>query len=211
VDTVTDPVSSEVIVGASGSGPGGTTGGHGRSPAIVPHGTLGMVLFVVAEAMLFAGLISAFAVVQSGAMIWPPPDQPRLPVGETAVNTFALLASGGFLALAHRAFHRGDRAAMRRPLLISLGLGVFFVLFQGAEWIRLIGQGLTMTSSTLGSFFYLIVGIHALHAVGALLLLGIACVRLQRGWLTESLFGAAEVFWFFVVGVWPILYGVVYW
>jgi cytochrome c oxidase subunit 3 len=195
----------------STSGPGGSEGGATRSPGIIPHGTLGMVLFVVAEAMLFAGLISAFAVVQSGALVWPPPDQPRLPVGATALNTAALLASGGFLFVAHRAFHRGDRAAMRSPMLISLGLGTFFVLFQGFEWVQLIGQGLTMTSSSLGSFFYLIVGMHALHAISALLLLASACVKLQQGWLTEGRFGAAEVFWYFVVGVWPILYGVVYW
>ena len=56
----------------STQGPGDSSGGSGRSRGIVPHGTLGMMLFVVAEAMLFAGLISAFAVVQSGAMIWPP-------------------------------------------------------------------------------------------------------------------------------------------
>ena len=46
-------------------------------------------------------------------------------------------------------------------------LGAFFVVFQGAEWLALIGQGLTLTSSALGSFFYLIVGSHGLHAVGS--------------------------------------------
>jgi heme/copper-type cytochrome/quinol oxidase subunit 3 len=114
------------------------------------------------------------------------------------------------LIVAHRAFHRGDRAAMLRPLWAALGFGAFFVVFQGVEWVRLIGQGLTLTSSPLGSFFYTIVGMHALHAVGAIGLLGHACVRLQRGFLTPSLFGAAEALWLFVVGVWPVLYGVVY-
>ncbi|MBW2243833.1 MAG: heme-copper oxidase subunit III [Deltaproteobacteria bacterium] len=182
-----------------------------RRPAPVSNGVLAMLIFVIAETMLFAGFISAFTIIRSSAMQWPPPDQPRLPVEATAVTTLALLASGVLLLMAHRAFHGGNRARTRTPLMAAFGLGAFFVLFQGFEWVRLIAQGLTLTSSNLGSFFYLIVGIHALHAIGALGLLAYACVRLQRGWLTASVFGAAEVFWLFVVGIWPVLYGVVYW
>jgi heme/copper-type cytochrome/quinol oxidase subunit 3 len=51
---------------------------------------------------------------------------------------------------------------------------------------------------------------HALHAASALVLLGYANLRLQRGYLTAGLFGAAEVLWLFVVAVWPVLYWVVY-
>jgi len=94
--------------------------------------------------------------------------------------------------------------------LAAMLLGGFFVLFQGAEWVALLSQGLTLTSSTLGSFFYLIVGLHALHAVVAIGLLAYAWLRLQRGWLVQSQLVTAEVFWYFVVGLWPVLYGVVY-
>lgn len=190
-----------------GAGPGPTPGGE---RAVIPNGMFGMTLFVVAEGMLFAGLISAFEIMHSAAMVWPPPDQPRLPVEATAFNTLVLLSSGYFLCRAHQAFHRGDRGNMSRPMTLSLGLGVFFVLFQGFEWVQLIGEGLTLSSSSLGSFFYLMIGMHALHAVGAIGLLGYATVRLRSGWLTPSLFGAAEVLWFFVVAVWPVLYSVVY-
>ncbi len=48
------------------------------------------------------------------------------------------------------------------------------------------------------------------RSIGALILLGYACIRLERGFLSPSLFGAAEVLWLFVVGVWPFVYGVVY-
>ena len=182
----------------------------GSDRELIPNGLFGMVLFVLAEGMLFAGLISAFEIMHSAAIVWPPPDQPRLPVEATAFNSLVLLTSGFFLFRAHRAFHRGDRGNMLRPMTIALGLGVFFVLFQGFEWIQLISEGLTLSSSSLGGFFYLIVGMHALHAIGAIGLLGYATVQLRSGWLTPSLFGATEVFWFFVVAVWPVLYGVVY-
>lgn len=182
---------------------------HQRRTPVVANSVLGMLLFVASEAMLFAGLISAFAIIKAGALVWPPPDQPRLPAATTAVNTAALLASGVMLYVAWRAFRR-DPASARRPLLASVLLGVFFVGFQGVEWVALLRDGLTLTSSSLGSFFYLIVGVHALHAVAALGVLVWAWLRLQRGWRAESQLQAAQVFWYFVVGVWPVLYGVVY-
>jgi cytochrome c oxidase subunit 3 len=197
----------EGVVTVPGAGPPET---RGEREQLIPNGLFGMVLFVLAEGMFFAGLISAFEIMHSGAMVWPPPNQPRLPIEATAFNTLVLLASAVFLQRAHKSFHRGERGKMLRPMLLSLGCGAFFVLFQGYEWVQLINEGLTLSSSALGSFFYLMVGMHALHAVGALGLLGYATLRLRGGWLTPSLFGAAEVFWFFVVGVWPVLYLVVY-
>lgn len=179
-----------------------------RSP-VIPNGVLGMTLFVASETMLFGGMISAFTIIRSSALLWPPLGQPRLPFAETAVNTAALLLSGVFLYLAQRAYKR-DHSRALRPLGISLLLGGFFVLFQGAEWVALVREGLTITSSTMGSFFYLIVGMHALHAVAALGLLAHTWLRLRQGWLVQSQLAAAQVFWYFVVGLWPILYLVVY-
>ena len=34
--------------------------------------------------------------------------------------------------------------------------------------------------------------------------------RLTRGALTKDVFAAMRAFWFFVVGVWPVLYTLVY-
>jgi cytochrome c oxidase subunit 3 len=179
-----------------------------RQP-LIPNGVMGMLIFVMAESMLFAGLISAFTIFRSSAVVWPPPGQPRLPFADTALNTGMLLLSGLCLVAARRVFNR-SRPRARLPLLAALALGTFFVVFQGLEWMALLGDGLTLTSSTLGSFFYLIVGMHALHAVAALTVLAYAALRLQRGWLASSQLATAEVFWYFVVLVWPVLWLVVY-
>ena len=182
--------------------------GSRRQP-IIPNGVMGMLLFVIVEVMLFAGLISAFTIIRASALFWPPPGQPRLPIEETAINTAALLLSGALLVVCRRSFGRDPRRA-GTALLASILLGAFFVVFQGAEWAALIAQGLTLTSSALGSFFYLIIGMHALHAVAALGVLVYTWQRLRRGWLPSSQLATAEVFWYFVVGLWPILYLVVY-
>lgn len=184
---------------------------------IRPRGTgdsavLGMALFVFTEIMLFAGFISAYMVAERSALpgMWPPPGQPRLPVATTLINTAALLASGVALHLGYRRFVRRGAAAARGAIGTAVGLGVFFVVFQGFEWARLLAQGLTLTSSRIGSFFYLIVGLHALHAVAAILALGLCWARLEGAGLSRSHLAAVRLFWFFVVLMWPVIYWQVY-
>ncbi len=183
-----------------------------RRRQIAPAAVVGTVFFCLTELMLFAGLISSFTIFRAGQAVWPPPTQPRLPLEATLGNTLVLLFSGVALYIAHRRFTRESPEAARTPLRVALLLGTMFVVVQGAEWMVMIEQGLTMTSNTsnLGAFFYLIIGCHALHAIGAIAALGIVYRLLVRGRLQPSAFFAAQVFWYFVVGVWPILFWRVY-
>ena len=182
-----------------------------RAKKIVSNGVLGMILFVFVEIMLFAGFISAFVIIKARAIgsVWPPPNQPRLPFEETAVNTSALLASGVVLLIAHRMFQRGNRE-IRTLLAAATVLGGAFVALQGVEWLALIQEGLTMTSSTYGSLFYTIIGAHALHAVAAIGALVWAFGRLLADRLTKEALSTVALFWYFVVFVWPFLYFQVY-
>lgn len=182
--------------------------------AAVPNEVLGVLIFILTEIMLFAGFVSAFMVSRSSAAMWPPPDQPRLPIEETAINTAALLLSGAVVYWAGKRFNEapeGEAAAYARvPMILGLLLGVFFVGFQGMEWMSLLSDGLTFTSSAYGGFFYLLVGTHALHAIGGLFVLVWMTVRMQSGAITSDAFWAGRVFWYFVVLLWPFLYWQVY-
>jgi len=176
---------------------------------LVPSPVLAMLIFVITELMFFAGFVSAFTIMRGSAVIWPPLDQPRLPIGQTAFNSALLLASGLLLYVAGRRQRaRPDQA--RRLLLGAIALGAGFVVLQGREWVQLLAQGLTLRSSALGSFFYMIVGTHALHALVALGVLGWLWLRLGRAAVPRATLAAAEIFWYFVVGVWPVLYWRVY-
>lgn len=181
-----------------------------KEPAI-SNSVLGVIVFIMAEMMFFVGLISAFMISKANSIEWPPLDQPRLPVGATAFNTGVLLLSAFTMYLAGRAFSRegfGDKS--RRLFLLTVGLGTFFVVFQGFEWARLLSYGLTMQSGNYGAFFYLIIGAHAVHAVGSLIAQGRLFYKFNKGTLRIQSFRAGQVFWYFVVGVWPILYFLVY-
>lgn len=188
---------------------------RGRLPAarrrqLAPNGVIGTMLFVATEVMLFAGFISAHAIAKTTALTgWPPPNQPRLPAEATAINTVALLLSGVTLAVAYKKLVAAPAQA-GRWLLATLILGTFFVGFQGFEWVNLLRDGLTVTSSTHGGFFYMIVGAHGLHAVGALLVMAYQFAQWRRKQLLPSSLLAFQVFWFFVVGMWPVIYWKVY-
>ena len=167
-----------------------------------------MSIFVATEIMLFMGFISAFSIVKAGSLTWPPANQPRLPVEMTAFGTVLLTLSGICLFLSYRKY-RSDKAF--EPLFFaSVLLGVSFVGLQGYEWTKLIAHGLTLTSSNYGGFFYLIIGAHAAHAVCAILMMIKLYLfrhdskKLKNGFLT------IQVFWYFVVGMWPLLYITVY-
>jgi cytochrome c oxidase subunit 3 len=177
----------------------------------VPSAVLGTLFFVVAEVMFFAGLISAFTITRANQLpgLWPPPGQPVLPAASTALNTAFLVLSGAVLLVSYLVWKKAPALATW-PLLGAWILGVAFVVLQGQEWVSLLGKGLTLTSSPLGSFFYVIVGGHALHAVGALVVMAWACMQQLRGRLTAGLFLGVQTFWYFVVLMWPVIYARVY-
>lgn len=193
-------------------------GGDGDGPEPAPGRPLdnlrvALLFFMGAESMFFAALISALFILRLGMPVWPPPLQPRLPVGVTTANTVVLLFSSVAMVLAGRALARDDRRNLVRWLTVTAILGGIFLAVQGHEWVQLVRFGLTMSSSTYGTTFYTLIGTHALHVVGALIwlltLLGLAAagrVSRARGTMVRG----CVLYWHFVVGLWPILFVAVY-
>jgi heme/copper-type cytochrome/quinol oxidase subunit 3 len=174
---------------------------------------LALLFFIGAEIMFFAGLIFAFWILRLGAAVWPPPLQPRLPLGVTAINTLILLGSSAVVVAASRALAAGDRRGGVRRLALAGGLGVLFLAVQGYEWIRLVHFGLTVSSGAYGATFYTLIGAHGVHVFGALVWLAImTALTARRGPAATRTVGlrACAMYWHFVVGLWPILFLSVY-
>lgn len=180
---------------------------------LLENATIGMLIFLAAETMLFTGLVAAFLVLRLGAPVWPPPLQPRLPIEATGVNTLFLLGSSFTMVRALRAIRRGDQAGLVRGLGLTTLLGAIFLGVQGYEWARLVHFGLTVSSGAYGTTFYTLIGAHGLHVLAAVTLLLVVLVRAKRGCFSPQGHTAVRVsgmFWHYVVGVWPILYTLVY-
>lgn len=194
-------------------------GGEPPAPPVRPNVAVGnnawlaVWMFIGAEAMFFAGLIGAFIVFRVSAVVWPPPFQPRLPVGVTGVNTMFLLASAVTMRLSLKAARREETAALIRLLGSTALLGAIFLAVQGYEWIELIQFGLTVSSSVYGGLFYTLIGFHALHVFGALIWLAVVFALAWRGRYSKDHCVGVQIcalYWTFVVALWPLLYGLVY-
>jgi heme/copper-type cytochrome/quinol oxidase subunit 3 len=171
-------------------------------------------MFLIAgDAMLFAGLIFAFWVLRLAAPAWPPPLQPRLPLGVTALNTLVLLASSAAVVAALRALRRRDGGGLVRRLGAGALLGGLFLVIQGYEWLELIGFGLTVASGLYGALFYTLIGAHAVHLLAALAWLVTSLGLARRGPFVggrADRLHACALYWHFVVALWPLLYLSVY-
>lgn len=205
----------ETLVGIQPERPGF----GGSEPPVRPVAPVGsnawlaVWMFLGAEAMFFAGLMGAYIVFRVGAAVWPPPFQPRLPVGVTGVNTVFLLASAITIRFALRGARRGDGTRLVRWLGVTALLGAAFLAVQGYEWAKLIQFGLTVSSSVYGGLFYTLIGFHALHVFGALVWLMVVFVLARRGRYAKDHYVGVQtcaMYWTFVVALWPALYGLVY-
>ncbi|MCP3985390.1 MAG: heme-copper oxidase subunit III [bacterium] len=188
----------------------------GRRPrgAFLKQGIVSMLIFLIFDAMILAGMVGAFMLTRlATGDAWPPVGQPWFPPVLMVSTTVVLLASGVLVFLAARAWE--NREPRTGPLLLSaIALGVSFLLCQGAAWVTLFRRGLVLSSVPQADLFYLVAATHAVHVIGGLIFLAVAWRRLRppregqqpRGLLSTSGFLAVRILWYFVVGVWPALY-----
>jgi len=194
-----------------GSGGGGPPATVWQPP--VSNAQLGVVIFIAFETMIFAGLVSAYWVLRSGSLAWPPPDLPRLPLAVTWVNTVMLTFSAFTMSRAVAAARADSTAGLRSALVATAVLGTGFLAVQGTEWVRLIHQGLTLSSGSYGSIFYTLIGLHAAHVVGAVVwLLAVLAIARRGRYSTADHAGVTicATYWYFVCALWVVLFGIVY-
>ena len=184
-----------------------------RGEPVVSNAVLGMLMFLAFEAMLFAGLLGAFLVFRLASTSWPPPGEPYLPIGMTWINTGILAVSAYTMRQAHRAIREGNQAGLVHGLGLTALLGTVFLTVQGGEWIRLVHYGMTLQSGIYGATFYMLIGCHGLHVIGAVVWLMTVLFLAARGRFSpEQHVGVqlCKMYWMFVVGLWLVLFPSVY-
>lgn len=122
--------------------------------------------------MMFAGLTSAYIVKRSQAN-WVTFE---LPVAFWVSTVFMLLSSLT-MVLALRHFRERLMQRYRMLMTLTLVLGVLFVIFQYVGFRQLWDAGITLKASVSYSFLYVIVGLHALHVLGGVIILLVMLLR----------------------------------
>jgi cytochrome c oxidase subunit 3 len=105
---------------------------------------------------------------------------------------------------------RGNRAGLQAGLVLTLALGLTFLLTQVREYSRI---GFAPHDGAFGSVFYGLTGLHGAHVFVGLTLLTFATVRAFRGHFTAEHHHGVEIpgiYWHFVDVMWIVVYTTVY-
>jgi heme/copper-type cytochrome/quinol oxidase subunit 3 len=168
---------------------------------------LGMAVFLGSEAVFFLFLIVAY-VYFSGAPTTGPTARSALDPRVTALYTVALLASS---ATIWRASVQAKRARSASAwVLASAVLGTVFLVGQGREYARLLGENVRVSRDLFGTTFFTLTGFHGFHVlVGVVMLMLIWVVARVDGTVPRGL-DAVALYWHFVDVIWLLIFGIVY-
>jgi cytochrome c oxidase subunit III len=204
-------------VGGHGTG---STGGHvGGSET----GKLGMWLFISTEILLFGGLFLLYAMYR----LKNPADfhAASLDLSRFAgtLNTCVLITSSLTVVLAVFSLQRDRARDAVRYLAVSIALGFVFLVVKGFEWAAKFEHGLNPNAPFLATqpkgvmlyfgLYFTMTGLHAVHVIVGMTILGIFLVRIRQGKITArnpTLLENAGLYWHLVDVIWIFLFPLFY-
>jgi len=116
------------------------------------------------------------------------------------LSTAVLVAGSGLL-------HQASRSASRTWLMAGGLCGVAFVAVQCWAWQALQAANVVLTGNPAASFFYLLTGLHALHAVGGLVAWG----NVSGAPGGDRRIALCARYWHFLLAVWLALFAAFRW
>ncbi len=188
--------------------------GGGRSPFAVSWGKLMMWLFIVSDALTFAGLLAGYGIMRSVSQAWPNQSE-VFDMRLITFMTFALISSSAVMAMAVGAARQGNaRAAVRFLLLTILG-GLIFLGSQAYEWSHFISEGARLYTNPWGAphfsaCFFVITGFHGAHVTSGVIILLVTAIRAALGRYSAEGVEIAGLYWHFVDVVWVFIFALFY-
>jgi cytochrome c oxidase subunit 3 len=179
----------------------------------MPTPLVGMLLFIASEVMFFGGLFASYfnaRAIHTGE--WGPPSgAPELEILPIALPiTIILVASSFTMQFGVWAIRRGDQRAMRNWTILTLVLGVIFLIGQIYDYTTL---GFGISDGAFGTVFYTLTGFHGAHVFGGAVGLTILAARASQGQFSRQNHVAVEAisfYWHFVDVVWIALFATLY-
>jgi cytochrome c oxidase subunit III len=183
--------------------------GFGDPEAHARRYRIGMWVGLASITMMFTSLSSAYIVRAASSNDWLPLAMPGLLLLSTAL----ILMSSGTLEVARRKLKASLTGAYAQWLMITVVLGLGFLISQLLAWRQLARQGIYLASNPHSSFFYLLTAAHAVHLLGGLLALSFLWVRSRRRIDAVKLIvtrqAAADsvtIYWHFMDALWIYLF-----
>lgn len=171
----------------------------------------GVIVFIFAD---IASFVLFFAVFMSERLGQPElfaQSARRLDADLGLLNTMILITSGWLVALAVLAARRGDMAAVRPRLIGAILIGLGFAVVKFIEYGAKLDDGITITTNLFYTYYYALTGLHFIHVVVGLVLLGIIAAKTSRppgNYMTWLESGA--LYWHMVDILWVFLFPLFY-
>ena len=175
--------------------------------------SVGTIIWLSSELMFFAGLFAMYFTARARSLEGWPPEPTELNLPYATVFTLILVASSFTCQFGVFAAEQGNVYGLRRWFTLTFLMGLTFVLGQAFEYVQLVHEGTTISSSTYGSVFYLTTGFHGLHVIGGLIAFVFLLIRSTMGRFTPAQATSAIVvsyYWHFVDVVWIGLFATIY-
>jgi cytochrome c oxidase subunit 3 len=187
---------------------------HGPPPAHrssrVESPTLGMLLFIISEVMIFGAFFTAYFFIRVVTHNPWPAHGTTLPEAVAGVNTAILLSSSLTIHWALVSIRNGNRFGLKAGMVATFLLGAAFLAIQVNEYIHI---GFAPQGSAQGTIFYSLTGLHGIHVAIGLCALLIVNIRAFRGHYSAEHHMGMEVpgiYWHFVDAMWIVVYTTVY-
>lgn len=161
---------------------------------------LGMALFLLNEAVLFFMLVGAFVYFRSSTR------------AAAAANLHLQSASLFTALLLGSSLTMWRAVATEAPAWLggTLALGAAFLYGQGREYWRLFQEHITISRDQFGTTFFALTGVHALHVLVGLTLIGILAGEVGSKVGRRTALDAVALYWYFVDAVWVAIFAIVY-
>jgi cytochrome c oxidase subunit III len=187
---------------------------------------LGMWAFLITEVMMFGGLFLGYTVYRAKYPQAFVEGSHHLDIGLGAFNTVVLICSSLTMALAVHAAQLDRRKGTVLYLLLTILLGSVFlgvkVIEYSSKWAQNLVPGVHFAFpeaqaphqvELFYSFYFAMTGLHALHMIVGVALLGTLAVLAWRGKFSSEYYQPVEMsglYWHFVDIVWIFLFPLLY-
>ncbi|MBJ6363699.1 cytochrome o ubiquinol oxidase subunit III [Paenibacillus sp. GCM10012307] len=174
--------------------------------------TMGFWMFLITDVILFSVLFATFIILRGNFNGGPGPHELFQMPGVIA-ETFILLTSSFTCGLAVLSMNAGKIKGLIGWLAVTGILGIAFLTLEITEFVHMVNEGATISTSAFLTAFYTLVGTHGLHVtIGIVWMTGLI-IQLKRNGLnvkTKRKVNNISLYWHFLDIIWIFVFSFVY-
>ncbi len=168
---------------------------------------LGLTFFLAGLTMLLGASLVGYLIVRLSADQWPPPGIPPVPM-TLWISTAVLLLSSVTIHGALQGVREGDQRALKSGLVLTILLGLTFLLSQFLNGAAIYRAVLSETKEVYSFTFFLLTTLHAIHIIGGFVPLGIVTRNAIVGRYSEENHTGVRltaIYWHYLDVVWFVM------